>query len=181
MIKNSSLYKDLKRYNSKKVLLKAFFRAPNIWIIVSYRIGRALKRYKLLKPIELFWAQFIHFPLQVILGIELSLNAEFGPGLKIHHRGGIVINSKVKAGSNVTLYNGITIGNNFGEEVPTIGNNVIITTGAKIIGNIVVGDNSIIGANSVVIKNVPRNTVVAGVPARIIKENINIKTYIDKI
>lgn len=169
----SDLKGDYKRYAPpsypKYQLLRCFLRIPSIWVVTSYRIGRCLYRHKLTKPFEFLWTQFIHLPLEVLTGIELPVEAEFGAGLKIHHYGGIVVHPKTKAGLNVTLFHGVTIGRNLnGYDVAKIGNNVVITAGAKIIGDISIGNNVVIGANSVVTKDVPDNCIVAGIPAKII-------------
>lgn len=81
-------------------------------------------------------------------------------------------------GENCIIGTNVTIGGrSYIEKVPVIGNNVYIGTGAKILGDVVIGNNCVIGANAVVVKHVPDNCVVAGVPASIIKENIDIKDY----
>lgn len=104
-------------------------------------------------------------------GIEIPYKTSIGKGLYIGHFGGIVVNAQAKLGMNVNLSHGVTIGsNNRGKHqgTPTIGNNVFIAPGAKIIGNIIIGNNAAIGANAVVLEDVPDNVSVAGVPAKII-------------
>jgi len=108
-------------------------------------------------------------------GIEISLNAKIGLGLKIAHPNGIIIGDGVSIGKNVTIYHQVTLGGkNIGDakqkNYPDIGDNVILFAGAKVLGNIKVGSNSIIGANSVVIKDVDENCVYAGIPAKKIKQ-----------
>lgn len=106
-------------------------------------------------------------------GIKISPKTEIGRGLYIGHFGGIVVNAQAKLGKNVNLSHGVTIGsNNRGAHcgVPTIGNNVYIAPGAKIIGNIKIGDNVAIGVNAVVLDDVPDNVSVAGIPARVISK-----------
>ena len=90
---------------------------------------------------------------------------------------GVVIHSQAIIGNNCIIGTNVTIGGGSKKGVPIIGNNVYLSTGSKIIGNITIGSNSVIGANAVVVKNVPPNCVVAGVPAKIIHENINISDY----
>lgn len=92
-----------------------------------------------------------------------------GFGLKIYHWGNIVINSKAKIGQNLTIYPGVIIGRTSDGGVPTIGDNVFIGGSAKIFGGIKIGDNVTIAANAVVVKDVPENAIVGGVPAKIIK------------
>lgn len=95
-----------------------------------------------------------------------------GSGLTIWHWGSIIINSNSIIGDNVTLYPGVVIGHkNPGEKAPVIGNNVFIGSGSKIIGAITIGENVIIAPNSVVVKDVPSNCTIAGIPAKILKEN----------
>lgn len=104
-------------------------------------------------------------------GIEISPKTEIGMGLYIGHFGGIVVNAQAKLGKNVNLSHGVTIGsNNRGARcgVPIVGNNVFIAPGAKIIGNIKIGDNVAIGANAVVLDDVPDNVSVAGIPAKVV-------------
>ena len=96
--------------------------------------------------------------------------ADFGPGLVLVHTFGIVINSNVKGGRNVIMEHGVTIGAEK-RESPLLGDNIFIGAGAKIIGRVRIGSNVKIGANAVVIKDVPDNVTVAGIPAEIIKHN----------
>jgi serine O-acetyltransferase len=91
---------------------------------------------------------------------------------------GVVIHKRVVIGKNCTIGSNVTIGGKSGSEnVPIIGNDVFIATGAKILGDLKVGSNSVIGANAVVIKNVPANCVVAGIPAKIIKTDIDMSDF----
>jgi len=108
-----------------------------------------------------------------ITGIEIHPGAEIGKGFFIDHGMGVVIGETSIIGDNVTIFQGVTLGGTGkekGKRHPTIGNNVVIGTGAKILGNIVIGDNVNIGANAVVIKDVPANSTVVGVPGRIAKK-----------
>lgn len=89
-------------------------------------------------------------------------------GIKIYHWGWMIVNSKAKIGKNLTIYPGVTVGASKGG-VPTIGNNVFLGLGSKVFGEITIGDNVIVAPNAVVVKDVPDNCVVAGVPAKIIK------------
>jgi serine O-acetyltransferase len=106
--------------------------------------------------------------------IEIHPGASIGNGFFIDHGAGVVIGETTEIGDNVTLYQGVTLGGTGkekGKRHPTIGNNVVISTGAKILGSITIGDNVKIGAGSVVLKNVPPNCTVVGVPGRIVVEN----------
>ncbi len=107
-------------------------------------------------------------------GIEIHPGAKIGKGLFIDHGMGVVIGETAIVGDNVLLYQGVTLGGTGlekGKRHPTIGNNVVIGGGAKVLGNITVADNSYIGANAVVIKDVPVNSTVVGVPGRITKQD----------
>ena len=107
-----------------------------------------------------------------LTGIEIHPGAMIGRGLFIDHGMGVVIGETAIIGENVTLFQGVTLGGTGkerGKRHPTIGNSVVIGTGAKVLGNITVGDESIIGANAVVIRDVPEHSTVVGVPGRIAK------------
>ena len=111
-------------------------------------------------------------------GIEIHPGAKIGKGLFIDHGMGVVIGETTEIGENCLLYQGVTLGGTgkeTGKRHPTIGNNVMISAGAKIIGSFTVGDNSKIGAGSVVIEEVPPNCTVVGVPGRVVKRD-NIRT-----
>ena len=105
-------------------------------------------------------------------GIEIHPGAQIGKGFFIDHGTGVVIGETAIIGDNVTLYQGVTLGGTgkeHGKRHPTIGNNVMISTGAKILGSFKIGDNCKIGAGSVVLEEVPPNSTVVGVPGRVVK------------
>ena len=107
-----------------------------------------------------------------LTGIEIHPAAKIGKGFFIDHGMGVVIGETAEIGDSVTLFQGVTIGGTGkerGKRHPTIGNHVVVGAGAKILGGIKIGDNVKIGANSVVLKSVPANSTVIGVPGRIIK------------
>ncbi len=107
-------------------------------------------------------------------GIEIHPGAKIGQGLFIDHGMGVVIGETSEIGNNVTLYQGVTLGGTGkekGKRHPNIGDNVVIGTGAKVLGNITIGENSYIGANAVVLKDVPPNSTVVGVPGRITRQD----------
>lgn len=108
-------------------------------------------------------------------GVEIHPGAKIGKGLFIDHGAGVVIGETTEIGDNVVLYQGVTLGGTGKDKGikrhPTIGSNVFIGSGAKVLGPITMGDNSRIGANSVVLKNVPENATVTGMKARIVRLN----------
>lgn len=109
-----------------------------------------------------------------LTGIEIHPGAKIGEGLFIDHGMGVVIGETAEIGHNVTLYQGVTLGGTGkekGKRHPTIGNNVVVATGAKVLGSFKVGDNSKIGAGSVVLKEVPPNATVVGIPGRVVLKN----------
>ena len=107
-------------------------------------------------------------------GIEIHPAAKIGRGLFIDHGAGVIIGETTVIGDNVTLYQGVTLGGNgkeTGKRHPTLEDNVMVSAGAKIIGSFTIGENSKIGAGSVVIEEVPPNCTVVGVPGHIVKQN----------
>jgi serine O-acetyltransferase len=119
-----------------------------------------------------------------LTGIEIHPGAKIGKGLFIDHGMGVVIGETTEIGDDVTIYQGVTLGGTGkekGKRHPTIGNNVVIASGAKVLGPFKVGDNSKIGAGSVVLKEVPPNCTVVGVPGRVvIKDNVKVDTVTRK-
>jgi len=121
----------------------------------------------------------IRFPIEkiveIVSGISIPANCSIGPGLRIHHFGGIVFHDSVKIGKNATIYHGVTLGVKRDDETqgPIIGNNIYIGAGAKVLGAIKIGNNVTIGANAVVLTHVPDNCLAVGVPARIINKSSN--------
>lgn len=106
-------------------------------------------------------------------GIEIHPGATIGKGLFIDHGTGVVIGETAIIGENVTMFHRVTLGGlgGTGKRHPTVGNNVLIGTGATVLGNINVGDNAKIGASAVVLKDVPANVTVVGIPAKVVKVN----------
>jgi serine O-acetyltransferase len=108
---------------------------------------------------------------RILTGVEIHPGAVLGAGLFIDHATGVVIGETAEVGDNVTIYHGVTLGGSgtdTGKRHPTIGDRVILGAGAKILGPIKIGDDSRIGANAVVVKEVPSSSVVVGVPGQII-------------
>ncbi len=109
-----------------------------------------------------------------ITGIEIHPGATIGKGLFIDHGTGIVIGETAELGDNITLYQGVTLGGTGkekGKRHPTVGDNVVVASGAKVLGSFSVGENSKIGAGSVVLKEVPPNSTVVGIPGQVVWHN----------
>ncbi|MFB3919135.1 MAG: serine O-acetyltransferase EpsC [Candidatus Velamenicoccus archaeovorus] len=137
--------------------------------LVMHRIAHAL--YRMRVP---FLPRLLSQVSRFFTGVEIHPAAQIGDGLFIDHGMGVVIGETSVVGKNVTLYQGVTLGGTGkekGKRHPNIGDNVVIGTGAKVLGNITVGDNSYIGANAVVLKDVPPNATVVGVPGRITRQD----------
>jgi len=147
--------------------LELFYAYPGVWALVTYRIANIL--YK--KNFKRF-ARFIMAINQFITNIDIHPGATIGENVFIDHGIGVVIGETAVIGNNVTIYQGVTLGGvslNPGKRHPTIEENVVIGAGAKILGNITIGKDSKIGANSVVVKDVPPYSTVVGIPGKIIK------------
>ena len=145
-----------------EVLLYPSFRA-----ILSYRLAHRwyLKGHY-------FWARWLSQRTVRKTGIEIHPGATIGRGLFIDHGSGVIIGETTIIGDNVTLYQGVTLGGTGkerGKRHPTLEDNVMVSAGAKILGSFTIGENSKIGAGSVVLKEVPPNCTVVGVPGRIVK------------
>lgn len=142
---------------------------PSFRVMLSYR-----RAHKLYLKGHYFWARFLSQRAARKTGIEIHPGATIGKGFFIDHGSGVIIGETAIVGDNVTLYQGVTLGGTgkeTGKRHPTIGDNVMISAGAKIIGSFTVGENSKIGAGSVVIEEVPPNCTVVGVPGHIVKQN----------
>ena len=145
------------------------FLYPSFKVMIHYRIAHKLYLNK-----HYFWARWISQRAVRKTGIEIHPGAQIGKGLFIDHGNGVIIGETTIVGDNVTLYQGVTLGGTGkeqGKRHPTIGNNVMISAGAKVLGSFKIGDNSKIGAGSVVLEEVPPNSTVVGVPGRVVKRN----------
>ncbi|MEH2526207.1 serine O-acetyltransferase [Bradyrhizobium sp. AZCC 2176] len=143
--------------------------AQGFWVMVIYRFGRWRYgvRPALLRKLCSFIYKVLYKIIQIVTGIELPCEATVGRNFVIDHFGGIIVSGYARFGDNCRIRNGVVVGLRRVEEpvAPIIGNNVDIGAGAKVLGPIRVGDNSIIGANAVVIEDVPENSIAIGVPA----------------
>jgi serine O-acetyltransferase len=143
-----------------------------LWVMTVYRFGRW--RYGLRSPLLRVPMSFLYklarTAMHILTGIDLPCEARVGRRLRIDHFGGIVVSGDAVIGDDVVLRNGVTIGLKRTNErgAPVIGNSVDIGAGAKILGAIRIGDGAVIGANAVVLQDVPAGAVAVGIPARIL-------------
>lgn len=145
------------------------FLYPSFKVMLRYRVA-----HKLYLKGHYFWARYISQKAARKTGIEIHPGAQIGKGFFIDHGNGVIIGETTIIGDNVTLYQGVTLGGTGkeqGKRHPTIGNNVMISAGAKVLGSFKVGDNTKIGAGSVVLEEVPPNSTVVGVPGRVVRRN----------
>lgn len=174
----SRIKKDIKvvfeRDPAAKSVWEVILCYPGFHAILIHRLA-----HKLYKRNWFVSARFISQVSRFFTGIEIHPGAKIGEGLFIDHGMGVVIGETAEIGDNVTLYQGVTLGGTGkekGKRHPTIGNNVVIATGAKVLGSFNVGDNVKIGAGSVVLKPVPADCTVVGVPGRVvIRDGVNVR------
>ena len=153
----------MKNDPAARTKLEVLLLYQSIHVLIFYRIAHGLYKIKLF-----FLARLISQLGRFFTGIEIHPGAKIGKGLFIDHGMGVVIGETAEIGDNVTIYHGVTLGGtgkDNGKRHPTVGNNVIIGCGAKILGPISIGDGAKIGANSVVLKDVPKGKTAVGIPA----------------
>lgn len=173
------MFKNL-RYDLQKVMdndpaarskIEVLLLYPCIHALIAYRCSHFFYKHK-----RFFIARLISQVSRFFTGIEIHPGATIGKGLVIDHGMGVVIGETAEIGDNVLLYHGVTLGGtgkDKGKRHPTIGNNVIIGCGAKVLGPITVGDNAKIGANAVVVKPVPSFATAVGIPAKNITKKVS--------
>lgn len=171
------MFKNL-RYDIKRVIeidpaarnwIEVLILYPHIHSIIAHRIAHLMYLKKMY-----FMARFISQISRFFTGIEIHPGAQIGKGLFIDHGMGVVIGETTIIGENVILYQGVTLGGTGkekGKRHPTIGNNVTIGAGAKVLGNIYIASGSKIGANAVVLKDTVSYSTAVGIPAKIISKN----------
>ncbi len=157
----------LEKDPAAKNIVEAIFSSPGLRAIVYHKIS-----HYLYKKDKLFLARMVSQRARRKTGIEIHPGATIGEGLFIDHGMGIVIGETAEIGNNVTLFHGVTLGGIGGEKGekrhPTVGDDVLIGAGAKILGPITIGKGAKIGANAVVLEDVPAYTTAVGIPAKII-------------
>lgn len=166
-------YKEIRIAQKKDPAAKSFLEIlllyQGLHSLIHYRIAHFFYKIRLF-----FIARLISQVSRSLTGIEIHPGACIGRRFFIDHGMGVVIGETAIVGDDVLIYQGVTLGGaglEKGKRHPTIGNNVVIGAGANILGNITIGDNSYVGANAVVIKDVPPNSTVVGVPGRITKQD----------
>ncbi|WP_234122602.1 serine O-acetyltransferase EpsC [Clostridium hydrogenum] len=181
------MFKAIK-YDINKVLendpaarnsVEVFLLYPCVHALIGYRIAHCFYKHKMF-----FMARLISQTARFFTGIEIHPGAKIGKGLFIDHGMGVVIGETAEVGDNVVLYHGVTLGGTGkekGKRHPTLGNNVMVGTGAKILGPIKIGDNCKIGANAVVLKDLPANVTAVGIPAKIVNPSSGSKEKIINI
>ncbi|MBK5251029.1 MAG: serine O-acetyltransferase [Peptostreptococcaceae bacterium] len=147
---------------------------PCVFSIASHRLNHALyhKGYKVT-------ARFLSQISRFLTGIEIHPGAKIKENLFIDHGMGVVIGETAEIGRNVTIYQGVTLGGtgkDTGKRHPTIGNDVMISAGARVLGPLKIGDRSKIGAGSVVLKDIPSDSTAVGIPARVVRKR-NVKIH----
>ena len=150
-------------------VLEVILLYPGFHILVYHRIAHWLYQHK-----RFFLARWVSQHGRRRTGIEIHPGATIGKCLFIDHGMGIVFGETTEIGDNCTIYHGVTLGGtgkDTGKRHPTLGNNVLIGAGTKVLGPVYIGDNSRIGAGSVVLRNLPANCTAVGVPAEVVRIN----------
>ncbi|MDI9493108.1 MAG: serine O-acetyltransferase [Bacillota bacterium] len=157
----------LARDPAARTSLEVLLCYPGVWALIFHRPAHWLYKHNM-KLIARIISQLARF----LTGIEIHLGATIGRRCFIDHGMAVVIGETTEIGDDVTIYQGVTLGGTgkeTGKRHPTIGNNVMISSGAKVLGPFKVGNNSKIGAGSVVLKEIPDNCTVVGIPGKIVK------------
>ncbi len=169
-----NLKADIGRHRSLGAGVFDLLFIQGVWAVVVYRFGQWARRIKipLLGFLMRLLAFFLFKLIEITTGISVPSSAVIGKGFYIGHFGGIVLHSEVTMGENCSIGPGVLIGTrgSGNKGVPALGNNVYIGVGAKILGGITIGDHAKIGANAVVLNNVPQGATAVGIPAKILSK-----------
>ncbi len=158
---------------ARPTVLEVVFAYPGVHAVWGHRVSHWLWQ----RNARLAARTFAEIT-RIFTGVEIHPGALLGPGLFIDHATGVVIGETAEVGEDVTLFHGVTLGGTgreTGKRHPTVGDRVVIGAGAKVLGAIKIGDDSRIGANSVVVKEVPASAVVVGVPGQIVSRSTRAK------
>lgn len=171
----NSLFQEIDSYVSRDPALRSrwdvLLSYPGFHALTCYRLSSWLWRQKLFTL-----GRFVSHLGRIVSGIEIHPGATIGERLFIDHGMGVVIGETTEIGSNVTIYQGVTLGgisSNKGKRHPTIASNVIVGAGSKILGPLNIGTNTKIGANSVVIDNIPEGSTVVGIPGKVVSKEFS--------
>ena len=160
----NNIRQDLQNYQND-------WGAQGFWVMVVYRFGqwRYTIKFSILRKIFSFLYKIAYKIIQIITGIELPCEAKIGNNFIIDHFGGIIISGYAQFGNNCRIRNGVVVGlkNINNPTAPVLGNDVDIGAGAKVLGPITIGDRVSIGANAVVLQNIPDDSIAVGIPATI--------------
>ena len=163
----TDVYAAKERDPAARSTLEVLLLYPGVHAIAAHRLA-----HKLHKSGHTFVARAISQGARFATGIEIHPGATIGKGLMIDHGMGVVIGETAEIGDNCTIYQGVTLGGtgkDVGKRHPTLGNNVMIGAGAKVLGPMMIGDNSKVAANAVVLGEIPENSTAVGIPAKIVK------------
>ena len=180
------LWEDAKNIRDKdpaaRNVAEVIILYPGFHVLVTHKIAHFLYNHKCF-----FLARFVSQLARHLTGIEIHPGAKIGRRLVIDHGMGIVIGETAEIGDDCLIYHGVTLGGtgkDQGKRHPTIGNNVLVSTGAKVLGPFTVGDNARIAANAVVLSEIPPNATAVGVPARVVRiagEKVDYASDVDQI
>ena len=163
----TDVYAAKERDPAARSTLEVLLLYPGVHAIAAHRLAHKLHRSG-----HTFVARAISQGARFATGIEIHPGATIGKGLMIDHGMGVVIGETAEIGDNCTIYQGVTLGGtgkDVGKRHPTLGNNVMIGAGAKVLGPLVIGDNSKVAANAVVLSEIPENSTAVGIPAKVVK------------
>lgn len=159
----------MKRDPAARTKIEVLLLYPGVHAVIGHRIAHHFYKSKCF-----FLARWVSQVNRFFTGIEIHPGAKIGKGLFIDHGSGVVIGETSQIGDDCIIYQGVTLGGtgkDKGKRHPTLGNNVMIGAGARVLGAFTIGDNALIAANSVVLEEVPEGATVVGSPAKVIKIN----------
>ena len=169
----SGLKKDIYAVRDRDPAAPSAFKVlllySGLHAILAYRVA-----HKLYVSDHKFSARAVSQAARFFTGIEIHPGATIGKGLVIDHGSGVVIGETTEIGDNCTLYQGVTLGGtgkDVGKRHPTLGNNVMVGAGAKVLGPILIEDNSKVAANAVVLKDIAENSTAVGIPAKVVRQS----------
>lgn len=170
---------DLARFRlepgTPKDLFEGLLLRPTLQATWFYRVSHALFQRGVTRAPDV-----VATVARILTGVEIYYSARIGPGLKVIHGLGTVIGAACRVGARCTIYQGVTLGDKLGRQTgprPVLGDGIIVSAGAQILGGVEIGDESVIGANAVVLQSLPRRCVAGGVPARVLVRDLSDADY----